>query len=48
MGWHVVCIGDEKFVRRWEDNIRMGLAEIRWEGLDWLHLALDMDQCRLL
>jgi hypothetical protein len=24
---------------RWEDNIRMDLREIRWEGVDWIHLA---------
>jgi hypothetical protein len=27
---------------RWEDNIRMGLREIEWEGVDWKHLAQDM------
>jgi len=21
---------------RWEDNIRMDLREIRWEGVDWI------------
>jgi hypothetical protein len=25
--------------RRWEDNIRMDLREIRWGGMDWIHLA---------
>jgi hypothetical protein len=25
--------------RRWEDNIRMDLMEIGWEGVDWVHLA---------
>jgi hypothetical protein len=29
---------------RWEDNIRMDVREIRWEGVDWLHLAQDRDQ----
>jgi hypothetical protein len=24
---------------RKEDNIRMDLGEIRWEGVDWIHLA---------
>jgi hypothetical protein len=24
---------------RWEDNIRMDLREIEWEGTDWIHLA---------
>jgi hypothetical protein len=23
----------------WEDNIRMGLREIGWEYMDWMHLA---------
>jgi hypothetical protein len=30
--------------RRWEDNIRMDLREIGWEGVDWIHLAQDRDQ----
>jgi hypothetical protein len=32
--------------RRWEDNIRMDLREIRWEDVDWMHLAQDRDQWR--
>jgi len=32
---------------RWEDNIRMDLWEIGWEGVDWIHLAEDSrDQWR--
>jgi len=23
----------------WEDNIRMDLKEVGWEGVDWIHLA---------
>jgi hypothetical protein len=30
--------------RRWEDNIRMNLREIGWEGVDWIHLTQDKDQ----
>jgi hypothetical protein len=30
--------------RRWEDNIRLGLREIAWKGVDWIHLAQDSDQ----
>jgi hypothetical protein len=30
--------------RRWEDNIRMDLSEIGWEGVDWIHLPQDTDQ----
>jgi hypothetical protein len=32
--------------RRWEDNIKMGLREIRWGGMDWIDLAQDRDQWR--
>jgi hypothetical protein len=28
---------------RLEDNIRVDHGEIGWEGVDWLHLAQDMD-----
>jgi hypothetical protein len=31
---------------RREDNIRMDLREIGWEGVDWTHLAQDRDQRR--
>jgi hypothetical protein len=30
--------------RRWEDNIRMDLREVGWEGVDWIHVAQDRDQ----
>jgi hypothetical protein len=26
---------------RWENNIRMDLGEIRWGGIDWIHLSQD-------
>jgi hypothetical protein len=29
---------------RWEDNIRMDLMEIGWEGVDWMQLVQDRDQ----
>jgi len=32
--------------RKWEDKIRMDLREIEWEGVDWMHLAQDMNQWR--
>jgi hypothetical protein len=25
--------------RRWMDNIKVDLAEIRWDGVDWIDLA---------
>jgi hypothetical protein len=27
----------------WEDNIKMGLKEIGWKGVDWIYLAQNMD-----
>jgi hypothetical protein len=30
--------------RRWECKVRMDLKEIRWEDVDWIHLAQDRDQ----
>jgi hypothetical protein len=32
--------------RRWDDNIKMDLREIRWGGMDWIHLVQDWDQWR--
>jgi hypothetical protein len=29
--------------RRWENNVRMDLNEIRCEGVDWIHVAQDRD-----
>jgi len=34
--------------RRCEDNIRMDLKEIGWEGVDCMRLAQDRDQWRIL
>jgi hypothetical protein len=31
---------------RWDDNIKMDIREIRWGGMDWIHLAQDRDQRR--
>jgi hypothetical protein len=31
-----------------EDNIRMDLREIGFEGVDWIHLAQDGDQWQAL
>jgi hypothetical protein len=35
-------------MRRWEDNIRMDLRVTEWEVVDWMHLARDRDQWRVL
>jgi hypothetical protein len=34
--------------RRWEDNIKMDLGEIAWDGVDWIDLAKDRNQWRAL
>jgi len=33
--------------RRWKDNIKMDLREVRWGG-DWMELAQDRDRWRAL
>jgi hypothetical protein len=38
----------ERLRRRWEDNIKMDLREIGWNGMDWIDLAQDRDQWRAL
>jgi hypothetical protein len=32
--------------RRWEDNIKMGVREVGWGGMDWINLAQDRDRWR--
>jgi hypothetical protein len=32
----------------WVDNIKMGLRDIQWSGMDWIDVAHDRDQCRAL
>jgi hypothetical protein len=34
--------------RRWVDNIKMDLREIGWDDMDWIDLAQDRDQWRVL
>jgi hypothetical protein len=33
---------------RWEDNIKLGVREIGWGGIDWIDLAQDRNQWRAL
>jgi hypothetical protein len=33
-------------VRRWEDNIKMDLTDMRWESVDWIYLAHDREKWR--
>jgi len=32
--------------RKWENNITMDIGERGWEGVDWIHLALETIQLR--
>jgi hypothetical protein len=34
--------------RRWMDNIKMNLQEVRWRGMDWIDVAQDMYRWRAL
>jgi hypothetical protein len=34
--------------RRWVDNIKLGLGDIGWGGVDWVGLAQDRDRWRAL
>ena len=34
--------------RRWKDDIKMGIQEVRCGGVDWTDLAYDRDRCRAL
>jgi hypothetical protein len=34
--------------RRWVDNIKMYLREIGWNGVDWIDMAQDRDQRKVL
>jgi hypothetical protein len=32
--------------RRWEDNIKMDLQDVRWKGVAWIDMAQDRDRWR--
>jgi hypothetical protein len=34
--------------RRWVDNIKIDLREIGWDGVDWIEMARDRNQWRVL
>jgi hypothetical protein len=34
--------------RRWEDNIKMDLREVEWQGVDWIDLSQDRNRWRAL
>jgi hypothetical protein len=39
---HEETIGRTRHI--WEDNIRMDLTGIRWQGVDWIYVDQDEDQ----
>jgi hypothetical protein len=46
-----ICPGIGKRRRprlRWVDSIKIDLREIRWDGMDWIDLAQDRDERRIL
>jgi hypothetical protein len=43
--------GKKQFRRprhRWEGNIKMGLREVGWKGMDWIDMVQFMDRWRTL
>jgi hypothetical protein len=34
--------------RRWIDKVETDLGKIGWNGMDWIDLLQDRDQCRVL
>jgi hypothetical protein len=34
----------KRYIRRWEENIKIDLREIGWSGTDWINLTQDRDQ----
>jgi hypothetical protein len=52
---HKILVGksEEKIApgrprRRWEDNIKIDLIKIGWDGVDWICLAHDKDRWQAL
>jgi len=43
LGQSVYCTVT-RLQRRWDDNIRMDVREVGWEGVAWMHLTEDRDQ----
>jgi len=47
--WRVKCERKRPLGRpksRWECNIKMEISEMRWEGMNWIHLAADRGKWR--
>jgi hypothetical protein len=38
----------KKPTHTWENNIKMDLQDIRWEGVDWIHLSWDRNMWQAL
>jgi hypothetical protein len=42
-GMHIGCLWESH-----QDNIKMDLREIEWDGVEWIDMAQHRDQCRAL
>jgi hypothetical protein len=38
----------ERTTRRWEDNFKIDLKEIGWDGVGWINLTQERDRSGLL
>jgi hypothetical protein len=44
---HKILVGKRPLGRprhKWEDTIKMGLREVGWKGVAWIHLVRDRDR----
>jgi len=40
--------GSGKPKRKWDNDVKMRVTEMGWEGLNWIHLARDWDKWQAL
>jgi hypothetical protein len=38
----------ERHIHRWEESIKIDLMDTGWEGVDWIHVAQDMERWQAL
>jgi hypothetical protein len=48
MNAYRIVVGNREGKRPLLDNIKMNVREIGCDGMDWIDLAQDRDQCRAL
>jgi hypothetical protein len=54
-GMHMILVGKSEGEiplgtprHRWKNDIKMDLSETEWEGMNWIHVTVDRNQCRAL